>query len=424
MTASLDGIIFDQFYGDNSGGAEFDTDGDGIATQEDEFVSFTNTSGAPVDLSGWQIWSDMTGAGAPDGPQDGLYHTFPPGTVLNPGQTVYVVNEITGTPAYNMQEASEGGVESGAGGANTNFLSEGADSSSQPESVALVNPLTGEYIVLNFSATEASSVPSLSGFPGTLLMGEANAALDSGVEDQNAGASYQYNSTTGSYEYTAVTVACYAPDTLIDTPTGPRAVQTLLPGDLVHTLDHGPQPICWVRSSDHPLEATRVNDMPVIIKAGALGAGKPTTDLIVSPQHRVLVGGGGQLEAQFKTESLAPAKSLVSLPGIRQMQGKKSITWIHFACERHEVVSANACLTETLLVGPMVVKNMTDAERIDLIKVFGAGSRCKAALNGPPARPCLRVGGVRRLLAEYSKEKTRNTDKRIGILERDLLLVQ
>jgi len=256
MAASLDGIIFDQFYGDNSGGAAFDTDGDGNATQEDEFVSFTNTSGAPVDLSGWQIWSDMSGAGAPDGPQDGLYHTFSPGTVLNPGQRLYVVNEITGTPAGNMQEASEGGVESGAGGTNTNFLTEGDGSSSQPESVALVNPSTGEYIILNFSATEASTIPGLSGFPGTLPVGESNAASDSGVEDQNSGSSYQYNSTTGSYEYAAVTVMCYAPDTCIDTPTGPRAVQTLQPGDLVHTLDHGPQPICSVRSREHPLATT------------------------------------------------------------------------------------------------------------------------------------------------------------------------
>ena len=92
MVASLNGIIFDQIYGDNSGGAEFDTDGDGTATQEDEFVSFTNTTGAPIDVSGWQIWSDASGSGAPDGPQDGLYHTFPPGTVIAPGDTLYIIN--------------------------------------------------------------------------------------------------------------------------------------------------------------------------------------------------------------------------------------------------------------------------------------------------------------------------------------------
>lgn len=65
MVANLEGVIFDQVYGDNSGTTSgqvpFDTDGDGTATQEDEFVSFTNTTTDPIDISGWQIWSDSTG---------------------------------------------------------------------------------------------------------------------------------------------------------------------------------------------------------------------------------------------------------------------------------------------------------------------------------------------------------------------------
>jgi hypothetical protein len=52
MVADLNGVIFSQIYGDNSGGAEFDTDGDGTATQEDEFVSLQNTTGSAIDLSG------------------------------------------------------------------------------------------------------------------------------------------------------------------------------------------------------------------------------------------------------------------------------------------------------------------------------------------------------------------------------------
>ncbi len=94
------GVRFDQIYGDNSGtgGGQtpFDTDRDGAATQEDEFVSISNDNATPLDISGWQIWSDSTGSGAPDRPVDGLYRTFPPGTVLQPGETLYIVNEITG----------------------------------------------------------------------------------------------------------------------------------------------------------------------------------------------------------------------------------------------------------------------------------------------------------------------------------------
>ena len=55
MPVALNGVIFGQIYGDNSGGAVFDTDGDGTATQEDEFVSFTNTTSTAIDISGWQV---------------------------------------------------------------------------------------------------------------------------------------------------------------------------------------------------------------------------------------------------------------------------------------------------------------------------------------------------------------------------------
>lgn len=212
----------------------------------------------------------------------------------------------------------------------------------------------------------------------------------------------------------ADTIPCYAPGTLIDTPEGPRAVETLRPGDLVMTLDHGPMPIRWVRSSDHPLEEVEVDAKPVLIAAGALGSGLPTHNLIVSPQHRILVGGRGQLQGPFRTEAFAPAKSLTSLPGIRHMKGKSQITWVHFACDRHEVVFANGCLSESLLLGLIAINGMTGTERSALTDIFGPAPAPDAALNGPPARNCLKVGEVRQLLEEYSKEKGQSTMNRAG----------
>nr|WP_245820587.1 Hint domain-containing protein [Flavimaricola marinus] len=37
---------------------------------------------------------------------------------------------------------------------------------------------------------------------------------------------------------------------------------------------------------------------------------------MVSPQHRILVGGNRELQDSFESEAFAPAKSLTSLPGI------------------------------------------------------------------------------------------------------------
>ncbi|MFZ7093992.1 Hint domain-containing protein [Primorskyibacter sp. 2E233] len=193
----------------------------------------------------------------------------------------------------------------------------------------------------------------------------ATGSLNSSFQSDDGGATYYRQDSPNKG-----TVPCYAPGTMIDTPDGPRAVETLRPGDLVSTVDHGPQPIRWVRSGDHPLEDAEVDDKPVLIQAGALGPNRPAQDLIVSPQHRIIVGGGGQLMAHFDTVAFAPAKALTSLPGIRYMKGKTKITYVHFACDRHEVVTANGCLSESLLLGPEVMKGLSPAERREVTRIF------------------------------------------------------
>lgn len=211
----------------------------------------------------------------------------------------------------------------------------------------------------------------------------------------------------GEPVFTYADYVCYAPGTLIKTPDGHRAVETLRPGDLVLTRDHGPQPVRWRRSSDHPLENVERDDRPVLIHAGALGNGLPAINLTVSPQHRILVSEAGQLETFFATKTLVPAKSLVNLPGVRYMMGKKQITWVHFACDRHEIVCANGCWTESLLLGPTVLQGLPADQRKAVDEIFrpdiGAVDT-SVALNGPPARPCLGVGNAQRIIAEVLED--------------------
>ena len=209
---------------------------------------------------------------------------------------------------------------------------------------------------------------------------------------------------------------------MIGTPAGPRAVETLRPGDPVMTLDHGPQAIRWTHSGEHPLEEAEDDARPVEIKAGALGRNLPLCDLIVSPQHRILVGAVGQLPGVYSREAFAPAKSLMAVPGIRHMKGLTRITWIHFACDRHEIVTANGCLSESLLLGPMVVNSLNATERRTLTGLFGPAATPDVALNGPPARECLTVGAVKRQIAKRLKDKGQLLAKEIRKWDRDLAM--
>ena len=102
------------------------------------------------------------------------------------------------------------------------------------------------------------------------------------------------------------------------------------------------------------------------------------------------------------------------------MKGKSLMHWVHFACDRHEVVTANGCLSESLLLGPMAIKGLEDGERRDVVRLFGSAATPGSAQNGPPARDCLSVGDVRRRIAILRKEAQRRREKDIQKWNDDL----
>ncbi|MCH9824026.1 MAG: Hint domain-containing protein, partial [Alphaproteobacteria bacterium] len=118
-----------------------------------------------------------------------------------------------------------------------------------------------------------------------------------------------------------------------------------------------------------------------------------------------------QLQNIFTQEAFASAKSLTGLSGIRHMKGKSQITWVHFACDQHEVVRANGCWTESLLLGPMVVNGLSPAERQALANIFGRRPTPNKILNGPPARSYLSVSAVKQQCLKHLSNKRRPTTK-------------
>lgn len=203
----------------------------------------------------------------------------------------------------------------------------------------------------------------------------------------------------GDPYFTYADYVCFAKGTFILTADGRRPVEALRAGDPIVTLDHGLQPIRWLHSSSHSLDTVEPDAKPILIKSGALGKMLPQHDLVVSPQHRILVGGQGQLEKMFATEALVAAKALTGLPGIRSMNGKKDITWIHFALDQHEIVNAEGCLTESLLLGPMVLQGLPALQRKSVLSMFDSQKIERVgALNGRPARSLLAVSSARRII--------------------------
>ena len=88
-------------------------------------------------------------------------------------------------------------------------------------------------------------------------------------------------------------VICFTPGTRITTPNGSCLVEDLREGDLVQTRDSGPQEIQWI--GQRRMSGARLFVMPELrpirFRADALGGGRPDGELLVSPEHRMLIKG-------------------------------------------------------------------------------------------------------------------------------------
>ncbi|WP_095589168.1 Hint domain-containing protein [Actibacterium ureilyticum] len=184
---------------------------------------------------------------------------------------------------------------------------------------------------------------------------------------------------------------CFAAGTLIDTPRDAVAVETLSPGDLVDTLDHGPQPVRLVASRRMDFVADGPRHQPILIRAGALGPGSPARDLCVSPQHRIL------MEDADDVPVLLAAKALTGRPGIRVMRGLRQVVYVHVMFSQHEILSANGALSESFYPGPQAVRSVTAETRAELFDIY---PMLRAEFDRPaipPARPLMPVQRAKRI---------------------------
>lgn len=136
-------------------------------------------------------------------------------------------------------------------------------------------------------------------------------------------------------------VPCLTAGTLIETSEGMIAAQALQIGDMVRTRDHGMQPVRFVARRDVAADGAFA---PIVIAAGTLGN---DCDLVVSPNHRMLVTGA-RVRALFgEDEMLVTAEDLIDGDRIYRKPGG-TVTYVHIAFDEHEIIYAEGAATESL----------------------------------------------------------------------------
>lgn len=167
-------------------------------------------------------------------------------------------------------------------------------------------------------------------------------------------------------------VICFTPGTRIITPDGTRRIEDLRPGDAIQTKDNGPQQVIW--TGHRRMTGARLYAMPhlrpIRFRSGALGIDRPDEDLLVSPQHRMLVKGAAAQSLFHAHEVLVAAEDLLNDGSITIDRTLREVTYVHVLMERHQIVWANGLETESFHPSNTALETVDPCQRAGLLEIL------------------------------------------------------
>ncbi|WP_420397968.1 Hint domain-containing protein [Nioella sp.] len=306
-----------------TGGGTLDFNGDSVVNNNDMFIEIVNTSGSPIDISGYELW----------GFNGTIIHTFDPGTTLAAGDHITVVASNGGTvnPISNV---------SGTAVYSDNNMSFGDASN-----LTLYDPNANTYIVVQGSSgapwVSFDVGPVITAHPGATQTG-ATEVLASGSGGQSWLRSPDGDSSWVLGGQSAGDVNCFAADTEIHTPEGIAQVTALEIGDVILTACGGTASIKWIgRQTVSTRFGPAERLMPVRFAAGSLGDGLPHADLTVTADHGMLVDG-----VICHAGALVNGTTITRVPMSEMGQ---TYTVYHIETDEHEIILANGAPAETFI---------------------------------------------------------------------------
>lgn len=224
-------------------------------------------------------------------------------------------------------------------------------------------------------------IESPSGDPIYLEVVEINGVVVGFVTDTalEVGISYVQTGTGGVDEDSSIaystlaSVPCFAQNTQLTTDQGEMPVAWIRTGDRVLTRDHGYQPVLWIdRTQIHSRDLVKhPNLRPIRMIKGCVGNGFPTHDLLLSPEHRVLLKSY-QVEMLFGCdEAFTPIKAITNDAEITQTQPDHDVFYYHILFEDHEIVQAEGIWVESFFPGKLALAALPPRKQMKVRKLLG-----------------------------------------------------
>ncbi len=169
-------------------------------------------------------------------------------------------------------------------------------------------------------------------------------------------------------------VPCFCQGTTLMTATGEQPVDWIRTGDRVLTKDHGLQPVLWADRtviSASKLQST-ANLRPIKIAARSIDKQTPAQDLLLSPEHRILLKLP-QIELLFGCgEVFVPIKSVANGGDVSRILPDHAISYYHIMFAQHEIVLAEGLWVESFFPGKMALAALPAKKQAQIRGLLGA----------------------------------------------------
>jgi hypothetical protein len=168
------------------------------------------------------------------------------------------------------------------------------------------------------------------------------------------------------------------------TPCGLRRIEIVRPGDLIVTRSNGLQPVqmVWKRRLTRQQLEQHPDLAPVRLRPRAIGPMMPQRDLLVAPDHRLLIPGCRIAGVPDAVSVLTEARKIAgSSDAVFVDHDVESVTYYQLVFESHQVLAVNGLPVESYLPDAAAIQALGGEMRDALEERF------PDVLNAPESYP-------------------------------------
>lgn len=165
----------------------------------------------------------------------------------------------------------------------------------------------------------------------------------------------------------------FARGTLVDTETGPMAIEDLFPGDRVLTVDGDAQPVVWKGSVTivPGLKNGQRRDMKLTrLMADCFGMSRPMSCVIAGPSARLLNTPDQYRSLAGNARILSPIQAFVDGVNVIETAPPTPVELFHICLPRHAAIRVGGLEFETYHPGTQSTRMISHAMRSLFLNLF------------------------------------------------------